>query len=197
MWGKRSFLIAALIGVAILAVGILPARPALLGVRLITSDGHELISFKKNTVYIKKTPYTVQRWGLDRLKLTRKGTEEGVFLKRFGVKLMIRDLKGNLLHIILKEGWVFRVDSPIGAHLVFFKVSPKKVTVFRKEGKTLFTLLPKLKSVLMNDRNGKTLYILKGDSELYPAAFLCLSELTAAERAACYLLYKKIPLAYQ
>ncbi len=178
-------------------MGVASALPALLGVRLITPNGQELMSFKKNTAYIEKTPYKIERGGPDRLKLTREGTDEGVFLKRLGVKLVIRDLKGNLMHIIRKEGWVFRVDSPIGAHLVFLKVSPKEVTIFREEGKTLFTLIPKFKSVLMNDKNGKTVYILKGDNKLYPAGFLCLPELTPEERAACYLLYKKIPLDYQ
>ncbi|GEM_PF-6857199 len=184
-------------GFVILIWGIRPALPAFLGVRLITPAGRELMSFKKNTITIGHALYTVQRWGPDRLKLTKKGTDGGVFLKRLGVKLMIRDLKGNLLHVIRKEGWVFRVESPVGAHLLFVKIFPKKVAIWREEGKTLFTLLPKFKSVVMNDATGKTLYILKGDTELYPAAFLCLPVLTPEERAACYLLYRQVPLDYQ
>ncbi len=198
MSGKKTFFIvlAALVMSSILS-GSVAARPRLLGTRLITPDGQELMSFTKDTVYIEKAPYAVQRWGIDRLKLTREGTHQGVFLKRFGAKLMIRDLSGNLLHIIRKEGWVFRVESPIGARLVFMKVSEKKVTIFREEGKTLYTLIPKLNSVQMNDKLGKSLYILKGDTNPYPAGFLCLQELTPEERAACYLLYKKIPLDEQ
>ena len=191
---KHILIFTSLLAVILLTWCVFPAPAALLGTRLITPNGQELMSFRKNTIFIKKTPYKVQRWGTDRLKLTREGTDQGVFLKRLGVKLMIRDLKGNLLHVIRKEGGVFRVESPIGALLVFLKVSPKKVTVFREEGKTLFTITPKIKSVLINDKSGKTICILKGDSNPYPASFLCLPELTPEERAACYLLYKEIPL---
>ena len=191
---KHILIVTSFLVVILLTWRVLPAPAALLGTRLITPDGHELISFRKDTVFIEKTPYKVQRWGADRLKLTREGTDQGVFLKLLGVKLMIRDLKGNLLHVIRKEGWVFRVESPIGALLVFLKVSPKKASIFREEGKNLFTLTPKIKSVLINDKNGKTVRILKGDNNPYPAGFLCLPELTPEERAACYLLYKEIPL---
>lgn len=177
--------------------GNISARPRLLGTRLITPNGQELMSLAKDTVYIEKARYAVQRWGIDRLKLTREGTHRGVFLKRFGAKLMIRDLSGNLLHIIRKEGGIFRVESPIGARLVFMKVSKKKVIIFRDEGKILYTLLPKFNSIQMKDKNGKPLYILKGDTGPYPAGFLCLPPLTPEERAACYLLFKKIPLDSQ
>ncbi len=173
------------------------AFPTLVGIRLVSPDGTVLLSFKQHEVVTKNGTYTVQRWGENRLKLIEKSTRRGVFLKRFGIKLMIRDLKGNLLHIIRKEGRIYRVESPVGAHLMFIKIANGTVTVFREEGSPLYTLTPQSKAVVMKDKGGKLVYTLKGDTDLYPASFLCIPELTWEERAACYLLYKTIPFADQ
>jgi len=175
--------------------GNLMALPSYRGIRLVTPDGKIIMSYKNDSTVIGSNTYSVERWGTNRLKLKLQNSESGVFLKLFGAKLMIRDNSGNLLHIILKNGNVFRVDSLIGAHLVFLQVLPQKVVVFRTEGSPVFTVTSGINKVIMKDKNGKIIYTLKGDTAIYPAAFLLLGVLSPEERVACYLLYKKIPLS--
>ncbi len=165
---------------------------------LVAPGSQILLSFKNtNEILIDKTAYTFERWGPNRLKLKQKDSGQGVFLKRLGIRLVIRNLQGNILHIIQKEGDLFRVETPVGAHLVYLKVSPKAVTVFKKEGETLYTITSKNKKVFMKDKKGNIFYTLEGETQIYPASFLCLPELSWEERAACYLLFKNIPFFYQ
>ncbi len=195
---RFKWYIPAVIGVMAI---LLMAKPLLAGDRMVLKDasGQALLTVKgENQVEIGKTRYRFQSWGLNRLKLEGKATHRGIFLKRLGIKLVIRDLKGNILHIIRKEGFVFRVESPVGEPLSYIKISsPRKVTLFRQEGKPLYTIQAKGQSVLIEDAGGQALYTLKGTAKTFPAAFLCVSELSWEERVACFLLYEKIPFPYE
>ena len=190
--------IAAVIGIMVI---LLMAGPLLAGGGVVLKDasGQALLKVKgENQVEIGKTRYRFQSWGLNRLKLEGKVTHQGIFLKRLGVKLIIRNLKGNILHIIRKEGFVFRVESPVGEPLIYIKISsPRKVTLFRQVGNPLYTIQAKGQSVLIEDADGQTLYTLKGTAKTFPAAFLCISDLSWEERVACFLLYEKIPFPYE
>jgi hypothetical protein len=190
----KKYLVTLIVSLSIFLAGNLMALPSYRGIRLVTPDGKIVMSFKNDSAVIGSNTYSVERWGANRLKLKLKSSEKGVFLKLFGPKLMIRDNSGNLLHIILKDGNAFRVDTPIGAHLVFMRVLSKKVVVFRKEGHPIFTVTSGINKVIMKDKDGKIIYTLKGDTAIYPASFLLLDVLSPEERVACYLLYRKIPL---
>lgn len=165
---------------------------------LTDSDSQTILAIPgNNKVFIGKRAYTYKSWGINRLRLKQKNTDQGVFLKRLGVRLVIRDLQGNILHIIQKEGFVFQVKTPTGEYLIFIKISHGKVVVFREKGQTLFTITSKNKTALIKDNNGHILYTLKGETGIFPASFLCIPDLSWEERAACYLLYRGIPFPYK
>jgi len=162
-------------------------------IQLKDANGQVLLSFKKGgNILAESQTFQYKKWGRNRLKLLEAGTDQGVFLKRFSVKLKIRDLKGTMLHVVLKAGIMLKVRTPAGDNLVMVKMSPDKTIVSEYNGQKLFTVIPDRDKVLFKDETGQTRYVLEGETRPVASAFLCLPELSLPERIACYLLYRDI-----
>ena len=162
-------------------------------IQLKDANGQVLLAFEgAGKVLAGSQTYQYKKWGRNRLKLVETGTDQGVFLKRFSVKLKIRDLKGTMLHTVLKAGITLKIKTPAGDNLVMIKMSPDKVVVSENNGSELFTVASDGGKILFKDKTGQARYILEGETRLVAPAFLCIPELSLPERIACYLLYRDI-----
>ncbi len=168
-------------------------------ITLTASQGHIYMTVMgRGKVEIRGTPYHFDIYGINRLKLIGQSRKRGIFLKRLGVKLVIRNLRGDILHIVRKEGFTFKVDNPLGETLIFIRIlSQGKAVLFRQKGHILYTVTADNHAVKMKDADGNLLYTLKGTAKAFPAGFFCIRELTWEERVACFLLYEKMPFPYE
>ncbi len=156
------------------------------------SYGNVLVAFqKKGSVLIGNETYRYQRWGKSRLKILREKTHRGLMFKRLAINLMIRDLKGDLLHIVQKTGNMLKIQSPLGVNLVFIRVSSSQVTVFKNEGDNLFFTFPHGNETWIKDVNGELSYVFQGAVEPLPVSFLGVSILSWPERVGCFLYYER------
>jgi len=162
-------------------------------IQLKNANGKVLLSFEKGAkVRTGSQTYQYKKWGRNRLKLVATDTNQGVFLKRFSVKLRIRDLEGVMLHKVLKTGVMLKVKRPTGENLFIVKMFPDKAVVSENNGPKLFTIVPDQDKILFKDTAGQVQYILEGETRPSSSAFLCIPQLSWPERIACYLLYRDI-----
>ncbi len=144
-----------------------------------------------NTVLIGGNEFTYKRLKKDkRLKITDASGTQGVFLKRYGTKIRLRDLQGNLLHNVLKARMYYKVKMSDGTELAYLKIENGKVFVKSWETNTEFVVYPENGKVIFKDQGGNIAFVLEGDTRPFPAAFLALEPLSPLERVACYLTYR-------
>ena len=156
---------------------------------VLKSGDEVLVELKgNNTVLIGGTEFTYKRLKKDkRLKITDASGTQGVFLKRYGTKIRLRDLQGNLLHNVLKARMYYKVKMSDGTELGYLKIEDGKVFVKSWETNTEFMVYPENGKVIFKDQSGNIAFVLEGDSRPFPAAFLALEPLSPLERVACYL----------
>jgi len=177
--------------VLVVMVMALPASPAS-GMPVLKSGGEVLVELKGNdTVVIGGTEYQYKRIKKDkRLKIADASGSDGVFLKRFGTKIRLRDLQGNFLHYVLKARTYYKVKLGDGTELAYLKIENGKVLVKNWETNTELTVYPENGKVVFKDAGGNIVFTLEGETRAFPAAFLALEPLSPLERVACYLTYR-------
>ncbi len=162
------------------------------GMPVLKSGNNILVEIKgDNTVIIGGTEFTYKRLKKDkRLKITDASGSEGVFFKRYGTKIRLRDLQGNLLHNVLKARKYYKVKTSDGTELAYLKIEDGKVFVKNWDTNTEFTVYPENGTIIFKDQSGNIAFVLEGDTRPFPAAFLTLEPLSLLERVACYLTYR-------
>jgi hypothetical protein len=125
-----------------------------------------------------------------RLKITSVDGTEGVFFKRYGTKIKLRDLQGTLLHYVLKARSYYKVKMGDGTELAYLKIENGKVAVKNLETNNDFVVYPENGKIIFKDANGNITFTLDGETNPFPAAFLALEPLSPLERVACYLTYR-------
>ncbi len=169
----------------------LPVSPAI-GMPVLKSGDEVLVELKGNdTVIIGGTEYQYQRIKKDkRLKISDASGSDGVFLKRYGTKIKLRDLQGNFLHYVLKARKYYKVKLGDGTELAYLKIEDGKVFVKNWDTNTELTVYPENGKVVFKDEGGNIVFTLEGETNPFPAAFLALEPLSPLERVACYLTYR-------
>ncbi len=143
------------------------------------------------TVIIRGEEFTYKRIKKDkRLKIVSLNSQKGVFLKRYGTRIRLRDLEGNLIHLIIKAGIFYKVKTVMGKELAAIKREPGKVTVSNRDSNSIYHVGPENGKIIFKDENGSTIFSLEGETNPFPAAFLALTPLSLVERVACYLTYR-------
>jgi len=182
----RLFIFAWAIAALTLPISIVHGMPVL------KSGDHVLIEVKgNNTVIIEGTEYQYKRLKKDkRLKISDASGADGVFLKRYGTKIKLRDLQGNLLHYVLKARSYYKVKMGDGTELAYLKIEGGKVFVKNWDTNTEWVVCPEGGKIVFKDANGNISFVLEGETNPFPAAFLVLEPLSPLERVACYLTYR-------
>jgi len=125
-----------------------------------------------------------------RLKLIDKSSGTGIYVKRYGTTIRVRDLQGHLLHLIKKSGYFYRVKTVMGTILSSMKIEPRQTLVENEDIPEPIRVIPhKGKIVFQTEHNGAVM-VLQGDSRPFPAAFFAMDSLSLPERVACYLMYQ-------
>ncbi len=178
--------------VLLVVTAVLLPAPTVHGMPVLKSGDNVLVEIKGgDTVIIGGTEFTYKRLKKDkRLKITDASGSEGVFLKRYGTKIRLRDLQGNLLHNVLKARKFYKVKMSDGTELAYLKIEDGKVFVKNWDTNTEFTVYPENGKVIFKDQSGNIAFVLEGDTRPFPAAFLALEPLSPLERVACYLTYR-------
>lgn len=159
---------------------------------VLKAGGKTLIEVKgDNTVIIKGEVFTYKRLKKNkRLKIVSLNSQKGVFVKRYGTRIRLRDLEGNLIHLIIKAGIFYKVKTVMGKELAAIKWEPGKVTVSNRDSNSIYHVVSEDRKIAFKDENGRTVFSLEGETNLFPAAFLALTPLSLVERVACYLTYR-------
>ena len=152
-----------------------------------------LLIEKPERIRVMGEPFRVQRWGPDRLKLVSLASRSGVFLKRLGVHLVIRDLRGNILHIVQKGGRGYLVQTPVGQNLFFVHCLTRPIRIFKQGDGEKFVVLSKQGKKVIRKTGGPLLFTVTGKVRALAASFLCIPVLSWLERAGCFLLFNGVP----
>ena len=183
-------------GVVILIVVFLVlvgAIPSAAGGTVILKSGHQtLMEVKKPGVVLirgEEYSYRVLKKG-SRLRLISKSGKEGVYFKRYGTTILIRNLKGSLLHLIKKSGYFYRVKTVMGAILSSMKIEHRQVVVENSGTEVSLHVVSEKGNVVFRLHKGVPPMVLKGETRPFPAAFFGMTPLSLQERVACYLTYR-------
>ena len=176
--------------VFLILVGVIPSAA---GGTVILKSGHQILMEvkKPGAVLIRGEEYSyrVLKKG-SRLRLISKNGGEGVYLKRYGTTIRIRDLKGNLLHLIKKSGYFYRVKTVMGAILSSMKIEPRQVVVENSGSKAPLHVVSEKGQIIFKAPEGTLPMVLEGEARPFPAAFFGMIPLSLQERVACYLTYR-------
>ena len=173
-------------------MGVFGATPHAAEKIVLETGGESVVIVNGNgTVLIRGEEYRfdVLKKG-KRLKLYNEGSNQGVLVKRFGTKIKVRDLQGNLLHFILKAGYLYKIKTGTGTELAMMKIEPDKVVITNRDASTTYTVMPEDGKIVCKRENGPPVFTLEGDTNPFPAAFFAMSPLSLPERVACYLMYR-------
>lgn len=162
------------------------------GKTVLKVGGKVLVEFKTgNMVNIKGEKFKYNCIKKDkRLKIVNENSNEGVFFKRYGTKIRLRDLNGNLIHLIRKAGNSYKVKTVMGKELAVIKNENGKITVSNHDSNSIYQVAPERGNIVFKDKNGSTVFTLEGETNPFPASFLALTPLSLLERVACYLTYR-------
>ncbi len=162
------------------------------GTITLKTGGDTIVVVKGNhTVLVQGEEYKYQRLKKDkRLKIFNESTGQGLWVKRYGTKIRIRDLRGNLLHLIIKAGYYYKVKTVMGTELAVMKREPDRVTVTVRETKAVYIIEPGANKTVCHRANGTPVFTLEGDAKPFPASFFAMNPLSLLERTACYLMYR-------
>ena len=125
-----------------------------------------------------------------RIKLVSQGSGNGIYFKRYGTTIRIRDLEGNLLHLIKKSGYFYRVKTVMGTILSSMKIEPTQVVVENSGNGDVIRVSPLKGEIVFRIKKGEPFMVLKGETRPFPAAFFAMASLSLEEQVACYLAYR-------
>ncbi len=125
-----------------------------------------------------------------RLKLISKSSGAGIYVKRYGTTIRIRDLQGHLLHLIKKSGYFYRVKTAMGTILSSMKIESRQAVVENEGIQEPVRVIPEKGKIVFETEQDKSVMVLTGDSRPFPAAFFAMVPLSFPERVACYLMYR-------
>ncbi len=182
-------------GFLVLTLAILALAPPVTiaeAMPVLKSGDKVLVEVKDSaTVFIGGQDFTYKRIKKGkRLKITDASGTDGVFLKRYGTKIRLRDLEGNFLHYVLKARKYYKVKLGDGTELAYLKIEDGKVLVNNRETNTEFVVYPANGKIVFKDAGGNIAFVLEGETNPFPAAFLALEPLSPLERVALYLTYR-------
>jgi len=182
--------ITTLVIIIFMSISSSPLYPA--GKTVLKVGGKVLVEFKTgNMVNIKGEEFKYNRIKKNkRLKIVSEKGNEGVFVKRYGTKIRLRDLEGNLIHLIRKAGNYYKVKTVMGTELAVIKKENGKITVSNRESNSIYNVVPEQGNIVFKDKNGSTVFTLEGETNPFHASFLALTPLSLLERVACYLTYR-------
>lgn len=154
-----------------------------------------IVEFKgENTVVIKGDKFKYMRIKKNkRLRIINENSKEGIFVKRFGTRIRIRNLKGSLTHLIRKAGKFYKVKTVMGKELAVINIDNidnGEITVSNLGSNSIYHVVSKDGKIVFKGKNDKVVFTLEGETNLFPASFFALTPLSLIERVACYLTYR-------